>query len=344
LRRSRTSSVSLAADSTQPASIEVSLTLSPVAADLVSSLLFESGATAIVVHEGADCSLRTHLPADGGLDGTLRRVRRYLTALRFQGVNVGPATIATRRWRDPGWATRWQEFFRPVRIGKRLMIRPSWDASPAGIGESVVVLDPGMAFGTGQHPTTRLCLELLEEGFDKFRVHGSEFRDGRSRVPGRDVNAMNHELRTMNRAPSVLDLGTGSGVLAIAASRFGAGAVLALDTDSIACRAAAENIRRNGVDGRIVVAHGSLERSGRRTFDLILANLTATALLRLASRLVRSLRPGGRLIVSGVLADQEALLTAELVRRGVIRERVRRRRGWVGLMYRRPTQSRRGVC
>jgi ribosomal protein L11 methyltransferase len=332
------------ADPNQPASIEVSLTLSPVAADLVSSLLFESGATAIAVQEGADCSLRTHLPTDDGLDGTLRRVRRYLASLRSQGVNVGPAKVVTRRWRDPGWAIRWQKFFRPVRIGRRLVIRPPWEASPARRGERVVVLDPGMAFGTGQHPTTRLCLELLDQAFEQFRVHSSGFRDDRSRSSGRDVNAMNYELRTMNRRPAVLDLGTGSGVLAIAASRFGAGEVLALDTDSVACRAAEENIRRNGVDGRIVVAHGSLERAGRRTFDLILANLTATALLGLASRLVRSLGPGGRLIVSGVLADQEAHLAAELVRRGVIRERVRRRRGWVGLMFRRPIEGRRGVC
>jgi len=141
----------------------------------------------------------------------------------------------------------------------------------------------------------------------------------------------------------VLDLGTGSGVLAIAALRSGAGTVLALDTDAIACRAAAENAWRNGMGGRIVVGHGSLEAAGRRTFDLILANLTAAALLGLAPRLACSLRPGGRLIASGVLADQEALLTAALGRCGLVRERARRRRGWVGLVYRGPFGGPRGA-
>lgn len=343
MRRSRTSSASLAADTAQPAYIEVSLTLSPIAADLVLSLLFESGATAIEVREGATCSLRTHLPADARVDDILRRIRRFLAALRAQGVGVGPGRVAARRWRDPGWAIRWREFFRAVRVGSRLTIRPSWVASPARRGERVVVLDPGMAFGTGQHPTTRLCLELLEAAFDQFGVHGSELRVRGSQRSGQKLKTMNHEPRTLNRAPDVLDLGTGSGVLAIAASRLGAGPVLALDTDRIACRAAAENIRRNRVDGRIVVAHGSLERAGRRTFDLILANLTPTALLGLAPRLVRSLRPDGRLIVSGLLPDQEALLTAELIRRGVTREQVRRRRGWVGLMFRRSIVGRCGV-
>ncbi|MGH7369913.1 MAG: 50S ribosomal protein L11 methyltransferase [Candidatus Methylomirabilaceae bacterium] len=309
----------------------MSLALSPVAADLVSSLLFESGATAIAVTEGPDWRLRTYLPSDGGLDGTLRRVRRYLASLGSLGLDPGPAKIATRRWRDPGWATQWRRFFRPVRIGRRLVIRPSWNASPARKEEIVVVLDPGIAFGTGQHATTRLCLELLDEAFEPLAIGSS-----RSAVKTRAQRS------SLSRQPVVLDLGTGSGVLAIAALRFGAATVLALDTDSIACRAALENITRNGVDGRIVVAHGSMQAAGRRTFDLILANLTAAALAGLAPRLARSLRPGGRLIVSGVLPVQEARLTATFGRCGVRRERVRKRRGWVGLMFRRPTAGSRG--
>ncbi len=343
MRRSRASSASLAANPHQPAYTEVSLTVSPVAADLVSSLLFESGATAIAVHEGTEYRLQTYFPTDGRLDGTLRRIRRYVASLRSLGLHPGPAKVATRRWRDPGWATRWRRFFRQVRIGRRLVIRPSWDARAARKEDIVVVLDPGMAFGTGQHPTTRLCLELLEEALGKFGVHSSGFRVAGSKRSGRDVRSMNYKLRTINRGPSVLDLGTGSGVLAIAAIRFGASAVLAVDTDGIACRAAAENVRRNGGGGRIVVARGSLEAAGRRAFDLILANLTAAALAGLAPRLARSLRSGGRLIVSGVLADQEAFVTAALGRCGVIRERARRRRGWVGLMFRRPIGGPHGV-
>jgi ribosomal protein L11 methyltransferase len=227
---------------------------------------------------------------------------------------------------------RWKEFFRPVRIGRRLVVTPSWEAIAGREGDIVVTLDPGMAFGTGQHPTTKMCLELLEEAFEEFTVNGSEFRVVR-----------NHELSTMNYEPTVLDLGTGSGLLAIAALRLGAATVLALDTDRVACRIASENIRQNGGDGRIVVKQGSLDAAGRRTFDLILANLTAEPLISLAPRLARSLRVRGCLITSGILASEEERVAAIFRRCSMVPERRRKGRGWVALMYRGPVVSARGA-
>jgi ribosomal protein L11 methyltransferase len=227
---------------------------------------------------------------------------------------------------------RWKEFFRPVRIGRRLVVTPSWEAIAGREGDIVVTLDPGMAFGTGQHPTTKMCLELLEEAFEEFTVNGSEFRVVR-----------NHELSTMNYEPTVLDLGTGSGLLAIAALRLGAATVLALDTDRVACRIASENIRENGGDGRIVVKQGSLDAAGRRTFDLILANLTAEPLISLAPRLARSLRVRGCLIMSGILASEEERVAATFRRCSMVPERRRKGRGWVALMCRGPVVSARGA-
>lgn len=230
-----------------------------------------------------------------------------------------------------------------MRIGRRLVIQPSWERTPVKEGDIIVELDPGMAFGTGQHATTRMCLELLEEAMEQFRVHGSEFRDHGSKLKGRNVKSMNYELRTPNRGPAVLDLGTGSGLLAIAALRFGAGRVLALDTDKVACRTASENIRRNGGDGQIIVKHGSLEAAGRRTHDVILANLTAEQLINLAPRLTRSLRSRGRLITSGILRHQERKVAETFRGCGLVVERVRRGREWVGLMFRRAAASPRGA-
>ncbi|MBF8298686.1 MAG: ribosomal protein, partial [candidate division NC10 bacterium] len=155
--------------------------------------------------------------------------------------------------------------------------------------------------------------------------------------------AMNYELRTMNRGPAVLDLGTGSGLLAIAALRLGAATVLALDTDRVACRIASENIRQNGGDGRIVVKQGSLDAAGRRTFDLILANLTAEPLISLAPRLARSLRVRGCLITSGILASEEERVAAIFRRCSMVPERRRKGRGWVALMCRGPVVSARGA-
>jgi len=331
LRRSKASSASQAAEPAPPSLVEITITLSRSTADLVSELLFESRATAIAVSEESDVRLRTYLPDDAALRPALLRVRRYLSSLRALGIDPGPASVVTRRFRDRGWATRWKQFFRPMRIGSRLVVRPSWGEHVAGEDDVVVDLDPGMAFGTGQHPTTRFCLELLEQAFKTFKVDGSQStgrRDQRQMI-------VNTEQSTVNREPAVLDLGTGSGLLAIAAFRFGAGAVLALDTDAVACRVASENIRRNRGDGRIVVKQGSLEAAGRRTFDLVLANLTAEQLVGLGSRLGRLLRPRGRLVASGILTSQERRVVKAFRRSGMALERVRRGRGWVGLMLRR---------
>ena len=301
-------------------------------ADLVSALLFESGATAVVVSELPRLKLRTYLPDDATLEAKLTRVRTYLVALRSMGLDPGPSKVVTRPFHDRGWAMRWKEFFRPVRIGRRLVITPSWDAFAGREGDIVVTLDPGMAFGTGQHPTTRMCLELLEAAMQEFTVSGSRLTERKVREPS-----------TVSRQPVVLDLGTGSGLLAIAALRLGAATVLALDTDRVACRIASENIRQNGGDGRIVVKQGSLDAAGRRTFDLILANLTAEPLISLAPRLARSLRVRGCLITSGILASEEERVAAIFRRCSMVPERRRKGRGWVALMCRGPVVSARGA-
>jgi ribosomal protein L11 methyltransferase len=306
--------------------VEVTLTLSPPAAELVSGLLFESGALAVAVSEGPPLRLRTCLRDDRTVAGHLRRVKRYLASLRAVGIDPGPAAMRTRRWRDCGWDARWRDFFALLRIGRRLVVKPSWDATVAGEGDIVVELDPGMAFGTGQHPTTRICLELLEEAFE--RRSADRVRATRTGPARRDARG---------RPPVVLDLGTGSGLLAIAAARLGAGAVLGLDTDPIACRAAIENIGRNGGDRRVTIRRGSLEAAGRRTFDLILANLAAEQLIELAPRLAASLRFGGRLIASGILTHQEDGVHLAFRRCGLSPVRSRRLRGWVGLVARRDT-------
>jgi len=322
---------SLAAEPPSSGYIEVTITISPTVADLVSALLFESGATAVVVSELPRLKLRTYLPDDATLEAKLMRVRTYLVALRSMGLDPGPSKVVTRPFHDRGWAMRWKEFFRPVRIGRRLVITPSWDAFAGREGDIVVTLDPGMAFGTGQHPTTKMCLELLEAAMQEFTVNGSRLTERNVREPS-----------TVNREPAVLDLGTGSGLLAIAALRLGAATVLALDTDRVACRIASENIRQNGGDGRIVVKQGSLDAAGRRTFDLILANLTAEPLISLAPRLARSLRVRGCLITSGILASEEERVAAIFRRCSMVPERRRKGNGWVALMCRGPAVSARG--
>jgi ribosomal protein L11 methyltransferase len=187
---------------------------------------------------------------------------------------IGPLGIRTVGESD--WAEAWKAHFPVLRVGRRLVIRPSWRRHRATTGDVVVTLDPGMAFGTGLHPTTRLCLAAVERLAD-----GGEL------------------------GSRVLDVGAGSGILSIAAARLGADHVLAIDTDPIAIEATVANTDRNGLAGRITARHGSLP-SGDDPFDVVLANLVGSILIELAPVLARELVPGGRLVASGIFVDREA--------------------------------------
>ena len=178
---------------------------------------------------------------------------------------------------EADWAEAWKRHFPVLRVGRHLVIRPTWRRHRAAPGDVVLALDPGMAFGTGLHPTTRLCLAGIEDWADQGVLAGAR----------------------------VLDVGCGSGILAIAAARFGAREVIGVDTDPLAVEATSANARRNRVSRRVHARHGSLP-SGERPFDLVMANLIASLLIDLADELTASLRPGGRLLVSGIFVDRES--------------------------------------
>ena len=188
---------------------------------------------------------------------------------------------------EEDWAAAWKEHFPVLRVGRRLVIRPTWRRHRAEPGDVVLALDPGMAFGTGLHPTTRLCLAGIERWSDLGLVEGAR----------------------------VLDVGTGSGILAIAAAKLGARSVLGVDTDPIAVEATAANARRNRLARRVVAARGSVPVGAAMTarwgpFDLVLANLIASLLVELAGALADSVRPGGRLLASGIFIDREPEVVA----------------------------------
>jgi ribosomal protein L11 methyltransferase len=212
---------------------------------------------------------------------------------------IGPLTSRVVHERD--WAEAWKAHFPVLRIGRRLVIRPSWRRHRNRPGDVVLALDPGMAFGTGLHPTTRLCLAAIERLADGGRL-----------------------------GPTALDLGCGSGILAIAAVRLGADRVLALDTDPIAIEATVGNAARNGIGDRIATRRGSLP-SGEAPFDLVIANLVASILVELASGLARELAPGGTLVASGIFVDREREV-ADAFRAAGLTMRERDREGdWVAL-------------
>lgn len=235
----------------------------------------------------------------------LDQIKVYLTALAAENPDQPIAEPSLNAVRTEDWSNCWKEHFKPLRVGKRLLIVPTWEDAAEEPGDLVVRIDPGMAFGTGGHETTRLCLELLEEVMP----------------PG--------------VAPSILDLGTGSGILAMAASLLGAGTVLAVDIDPEAVLVAQENLALNGMADRIICNTTPLE-SIPGTFDVILANILAEELVRLAPQLAERVAADGALILSGILAEKEAFVREGFARYAELAYCSTARAGeWVALLYRR---------
>jgi ribosomal protein L11 methyltransferase len=227
------------------------------------------------------------VPQDRG-DAAVHAVDTAIGHLR--AFNLRPiGALQVRVVDEADWAEAWKVHFPVLRIGRRIVIRPTWRRHRAGPGDVVLALDPGMAFGTGLHPTTRLCLLGLEALAD----------DGRLRAGSR-----------------VLDVGCGSGILSLAAVRLGAGSVLGLDIDPIAVEATTANARRNRVARRVRARLGGLP-SDERPFDLVVANLIASVLVRLAEELAGEVAPRGAWLVSGIFVDREAEVRRALAGAGL---------------------------
>jgi ribosomal protein L11 methyltransferase len=216
--------------------------------------------------------------------------------------------LRTRTIHEADWAEAWKAYFGVLRVGRRLVIRPTWRRHRPEPDDVVLALDPGMAFGTGLHPTTRLCLAALEPLADDGRLDGAR----------------------------ALDVGCGSGILAIAAARLGAASVLGVDTDPIAIEATMSNARRNRLAGRVVARHGSLP-SDEAPFDVVLANLIAGVLVPLAPLLRDELRPGGTLLASGIFIDREAEVRTAFDAVGLDIAGRSTEGDWIALQVRRPT-------
>lgn len=244
----------------------------------------------------------TYLPQDERLPDTLRRIQEGLWHLRQIGT-VGELATASRPEED--WANAWKEHFQVTRIGRRFVIRPSWRSYVARPEEVVIDLDPGMAFGTGLHPTTDLCLRWLED----LPVAGQR----------------------------VLDAGAGSGILSIAAVKLGAAAVDAVEIDPVAVSALEHNLALNGHVGRIRARVGDATDLdlGGATYDLILANIVSRILIRAAGSLSAAARPGALLVLSGVIEAHEREVRDAFVAAG-FEPRERRTAGdWVSLLMER---------
>jgi ribosomal protein L11 methyltransferase len=262
---------------------------------------------------GAPATVRAYVPATDGAAAkaavTQARERLgHLTAFDLRPIG----RLQVREVHEEDWASAWKEHFPVMRLGRRLVIKPTWrDYEPAS-DDVVIALDPGMAFGTGLHPTTRLCLAGLERWSDEGIVAGA----------------------------SAFDVGSGSGVLAVGAALLGAAPVRAVDTDPIAVEATMANAARN--EANVGASQGSLPIDDG-PFDLVLANLVAGILVELAAELAASVRPGdgsprsgGRLLASGIFVDREPEVRRAFAAAGLRVVGREQETDWVALDLERP--------
>lgn len=251
----------------------------------------------------------TRLTAYFPWDADLSSVKRmFLDFLPILAESFGPeagAFVSAAEITDFGWAEKWKEHFRPRRIGRRIIIKPAWEPYTASPDDVVLTIDPGQAFGTGSHETTQMCLRFVEEAFD-------------ATPPPRRV----------------LDIGTGTGILGIAAARLGASYTLAIDVDPKAVEVAAENARVNGVADRFDATNAPLSRTEGR-YDLVVANVLAEILVDLKEEIAERLAPGGLLVLSGILAEKSGWVAAEYASAECRLEETKEEGQWTALLLQR---------
>jgi ribosomal protein L11 methyltransferase len=293
--------------------LELATTAEPEAVEAVSAVFAEYG-QGVAIEQVVDSSrdgdvvnlpadapvlIKTYLPMrDPAAEQRQAKIEKAVWALgRLRHV----APLQVRRLREADWANAWKEHFFVHRVGERTVIVPSWrqaDYQPR-VDDVVLLLDPGMAFGTGLHPTTRLCLRAVEA--------------------------------CVKPGMRVLDVGAGSGILAIAAARLGASAVEAVEIDPVAASVCQENVERNGVADVVHVTPGTLSSAPRERYDLILANITIATLLQLHPLLADHLSTHGMAVLSGVLAERTDELLSALVEAGWRHERTEQEQDWVAI-------------
>lgn len=273
--------------------IEASVTTTSGAADAVSGILMSHGAKGTLILDRSDVPEKDEGPGFGELydeevrqampeevtvkawfssDEDCQAARAAMEALKgLAGFDAGALGFSRALARDEDWAENWKKYYKPLRVGRRLVIRPVWETYEEKAGDLVIAMDPGLAFGTGNHETTRLCMEMIEK----------HYRGGKA-----------------------LDIGTGSGILAVTLAKLGAGPVTAVDIDPVAVKAAKDNIALNGLEQRVEALAGDLTRDISGQFEFVCANILADIIISLAEPVKPLLEGQGFFLASGIIRDR----------------------------------------
>ena len=260
----------------------ITVTTSQEASEAVANCLFEMNAAGVEFKENADAKvdLIAYYPLDDRMGARMQKLRDFLAELPTWNIQPDPATIDLKHLKSEKWEEAWKAAFPPKRIGKRILITPTWHEDSHSETDILIQLDPGMAFGTGYHPTTRLALELLEH--------------------------------TLERHHHVADIGTGSGILTIAAVKLGAKQVDAIEIDPTAIPVAAANFQTNTVASQVSLSQGDGLKDVEGKYHLIIGNILTKAILPIIPECAPRLHPTGIVIFSGILETELAQVQSVL--------------------------------
>lgn len=267
---------------------EISVEAFAASADAVTDVLIDAGCAGASVEPAAGSDslvVKGYLPVDDKLEESLQRVEARVRRLPELGLKLPSDEVAVGWVDDEEWAAAWKKFFKPIKMG-RIVIKPSWEEFEARDGEIVVEIDPGMAFGTGGHASTKLCLLALQE-----HIRGGE---------------------------TVLDVGTGSGILALAAAKLGASRVLGLDNDPVAVKVARENVHRAGLQEKLAVELGDSPLAFEGVANVVVANIVPNVIIPMADALSAKAMPGGMVITSGIILERAAEVRTALEKAGLL--------------------------
>ena len=260
-----------------------------------------------IPHRKNGAAVSGYFPQNVFVPELLPTIHQRVAKLRDYGLNPGENDVSAATVDNQQWATVWQKYYHPLRVTDQLTIVPQWEEyEPADPKEKLIFLDPGMAFGTGTHPTTRLMLEALEK-----TIAGNEY---------------------------VIDVGTGSGVLSIAAKHLGAGKVDAYDIDEVAVNSAKKNLALNPVANDVKVGVNSLLDGIHTQADLIVANILAEIIVPLIPQAYENLKPGGKFLVSGIIDDKAPLIRQKLQEQGFVIDDEQQMKDWHGMITHKPIE------
>ena len=310
--------------------MEITVLTSTAGADMVSQILMDAGSSGTMIEDrndvalnqrpegqwdiideeiarriGDDVKVTGYYEVDAGLNDRVRFVEGEIRRVKGMdlGFDAGKLEILQQTFAEEDWAENWKKAFKPLRLGSHMLVKPGWADCEVLPGDRVIEIDPGMAFGTGTHETTGMCVELVEKYVS----------------PG--VNA--------------IDVGTGTGILAIAAAHMGARDVLAIDIDRVAVRVAKENVRINGFENTIRCQAGDLLENVDEVADVVIANIIADVIIMIAAPVKAHIREGGVFICSGISAERRQDVLDALNAAGYEVLDVCDRGGWCAMAARR---------